>query len=201
MVAVVHEISNSDNATKYFYFLEKNFELSKSWHPSKAVDALGITEPNKNNFRDIFNGQLAEIQLGRKTADNVIHSAGRELILSPPKSISIMAMVAGDKRIIEAHKLAVDATVDYVQKHLLYTRITENKQTNFVKADNALIAKFDHFTARPVITDKAKSEVKMDPQLHTHCLIANATLCADGKWRSMCFEVLYPNKMFLGEIY
>lgn len=200
MVAVIKAISSSTNATKYFYFIEKEFELSKNWHPSKAIDALGITELNNQNFTDALNGKLGDIQLGRKTAEGIAHHAGNELILSAPKSVSIMAMVAGDKRIIEAHKLAVDATIDYVQKHLLYARVTENKQTNFIKVDNGLIAKFDHFTARPV-TDKEKTEVKVDPQLHTHCLIANATLCADGQWRSVVFDALYKNKMFLGEIY
>jgi|GEM_PF-491990 conjugative relaxase-like TrwC/TraI family protein len=200
MVATIKEITNSSNATKYFYFIEKEFELSKDWHASKAVDALGISELNNQNFTDILNGKLGDIQLGRKTADGIAHHPGNELILSAPKSVSIMAMVAGDKRMVEAHKLAVDATIDYVQKHLLYARVTENKQTSFIKADNGLIAKFDHFTARPV-TDKEKAAVKIDPQLHTHCLIANATLCADGKWRSVVFDALYQNKMFLGEIY
>ena len=41
----------------------------------------------------------------------------------------------------------------------------------------------------------------LDPQLHTHAVIANMVQGADGKWRSMANEKLYESKMLIGAIY
>ena len=41
----------------------------------------------------------------------------------------------------------------------------------------------------------------LDPQLHTHAVIQNMVLGADGKWTALTNEALYENKMLLGSIY
>ena len=41
----------------------------------------------------------------------------------------------------------------------------------------------------------------LDPQLHTHAVIANMVQGADGKWRTMANEKLYESKMLIGAIY
>ena len=41
----------------------------------------------------------------------------------------------------------------------------------------------------------------LDPQLHTHAVIANMVQGEDGKWRTMANEKLYASKMLIGAIY
>ena len=41
----------------------------------------------------------------------------------------------------------------------------------------------------------------LDPQLHTHCVIANMVQGGDGKWRTMVNDGLYQQKMAIGAIY
>ena len=41
----------------------------------------------------------------------------------------------------------------------------------------------------------------LDPQLHTHAILANIVQGEDGKWRTMSNEKLYASKMLLGAMY
>ena len=41
----------------------------------------------------------------------------------------------------------------------------------------------------------------LDPQLHTHAVIANMLKGADNKWRTMANEKLYASKMLIGALY
>ena len=63
--------------------------------------------------------------------------------------------------------------------------IRERVQTN-----NIIAATFRHETSR-----------EQDPQLHTHCVIINATQLENGKWQSMANEDVVNNQKLLGEIY
>ena len=139
--------------------------------------------------------------LGKKTEDGLVHKAGEELIFSAPKSVSIMALVAKDERLIRAHEKAVQETIKYLEKTVIQTRIQEDGKKRIENTGNSLIAKFTHSAARPSHDKETKEYRIPDPQLHTHCLIANATLCKDNKWRSIEFEKLYKDKMLLGELY
>ena len=59
-----------------------------------------------------------------------------------------------------------------------------------VQTGNIIAATFRHETSR-----------EQDPQLHTHCVVINATQLEDGKWQSMANEEVLNNKKLLGEIY
>ncbi|MGI9214911.1 MAG: MobF family relaxase, partial [Gammaproteobacteria bacterium] len=63
-------------------------------------------------------------------------------------------------------------------------------KTSMQKTNNLLIAKFEHTDSRA-----------LDPNLHDHCIIMNATLRSDQKWRTLYFDEVYDNKMLLGVIY
>ena len=41
----------------------------------------------------------------------------------------------------------------------------------------------------------------LDPQLHTHAVLANMVQGEDGKWRTMANEKLYASKMLIGALY
>ena len=120
------------------------------------------------------------------------HIAGYDMTFSAPKSVSIMSEVIGDRAMSDAHDKAVKATLDWVEANVLQTR-KFNKATQIQEAvsDQKLIAAlFKH--------DISRNE---DPQLHTHCVIANAVLGNDGKYRSLHSPELFRNKMLIGSIY
>ena len=104
-------------------------------------------------FTAILEGKVPDSpRLGKRDRDgNIYHRPGRDVTLSGPKSVSLMALVGGQKMV---------ATT------------------------------FRHDTSR-----------NLDPQLHTHCVIANMVQGGDGKWRTMVDDGLYRSKMAIGAIY
>ena len=75
-----------------------------------------------------------------------------------------------------AHDAAVRATLDWVEAELLQTRGYDpaTGRRPRVAADGLVAATFRHLTSRD-----------QDPQLHTHCILANMTRNRAGEWRSM----------------
>lgn len=89
-----------------------------------------------------------------------------DLTISAPKSLSIMALVAGDARLIAAHEKAVAATLAAAED-LACVRVrkgaaVDTQQTR--TTGNIIGAQFLHHESRA-----------LDPQLHTHCVIFNVT--------------------------
>ncbi|THD53488.1 conjugative transfer relaxase/helicase TraI [Enterobacteriaceae bacterium ML5] len=135
---------------------------------------------------------LSRVENGKET-----HRPGYDLTFSAPKSVSMMALIGGDRRFIDAHNRAVDTVMKEVEA-LASARITEGGQTQTVLTGNVVAALYNHDTSRD-----------LDPQLHTHALVFNATE-ADGKWRALASntkmktgfsETMYANQIALGKIY
>ncbi|PKE28134.1 conjugative transfer relaxase/helicase TraI [Rahnella sp. AA] len=135
---------------------------------------------------------LSRVENGKET-----HRPGYDLTFSAPKSVSMMALIGGDRRFINAHNRAVDTVMKEVEA-LASARITEGGQTQTVLTGNIVAALYNHDTSRD-----------LDPQLHTHALVFNATE-ADGKWRALASdtkmktgfsETMYANQIALGKIY
>ncbi len=102
----------------------------------------------------------------RTGADGEVQSRGRHLYdftISAPKSISIMAIVGGDKRLIEAHERAVAETLHELENHSA-TRIRKDGANADRTTGNLAIAVYHHDTSR-----------ELDPQLHAHAVAANLT--------------------------
>lgn len=55
---------------------------------------------------------------------------------------------------------------------------------------NLIVAQFHHDTSR-----------EKDPQLHTHCVVINATQLANGRWQSLHNDILFQQQKLLGMIY
>ena len=202
MVATIKSISSASNAGKYFYWTEKDCECARGWQNTKGCQLLQLNQLNREDLEDVLEGRINEdgkqIQLGRREEGQIVHRPGQELILSAPKSVSIMALVAGDERILDAHEEAVKNVVDYIEQNMVYTRVQEKGNMMFEKTDNMVAAKFTHITARIAKNDETHIP---DPQLHTHCIVGNMTKCKDGMWRSIVFDKFYDNKMHIGELY
>ena len=163
----------------------------------KGAGALGLSGPvDPDTFRAVLEGKVPDgsgTELGKRGKDGEItHRPGRDLTLSAPKSVSIAALVGGDERIVGVHDRAVKATLAWVEKNAVETRMQDPETGRMVRVGDqkTVIATFRHDTSR-----------NLDPQLHTHSVLANMVQGEDGKWRTMSNEKLYDSKMLIGAIY
>ena len=163
----------------------------------KGAEELGLKGPvDADTFRAVLEGRVpdgSDTRLGRRGKDGeILHRPGRDLTFSAPKSVSIAALVGGDRRIVEVHDRAVAATLAWVEKNAAETRMKDPETGRMARVGNQKIvaATFRHDTSR-----------NLDPQLHTHSVIANMVQGGDGKWRSMANESLYANQKLIGMLY
>ena len=169
---------------------------ASAWQGRGAED-LGLSGPvDPDVFRAVLEGRVPDgsgRRLGRPGKDGAFHHRpGRDLTLSAPKSVSLLALVGGDARATRAHDAAVARTLDWVERNAAETRMSDPATGRMMRTGDqkSVIAAFRHDTSR-----------NMDPLLHTHAVIANMVRGADGKWRTMSNEKLYARKMLIGAIY
>ena len=180
----------------YYAKEDPNHRESSIWRGRGAED-LGLSGPvDPEVLRSVLEGVVPDgsgRRLGRPGKDGSFHHRpGRDLTLSAPKSVSLLAYLGGDGRAIWAHEVAVKRTLDWVERNAAETRMSEPGTGRMVRVGDqkSVIATFRHDTSR-----------NMDPLLHTHAVIANMVRGTDGKWRTMSNEKLYANKMLIGAIY
>lgn len=157
-----------------------------------------------NNLKQEFNKSLGDNKFIRDTKDEktgiLTHGrAGFDMTFSAPKSVSIMALVAGDNRLIEAHRDAMNKTMTYVQEHFAQTREYtggdgETKTREHVTTSNIVSSQFTHYTSR------SADGQSPDPQLHTHNFIFNIT-DSDGVMRSLSNEEILRATKLAGQFY
>ncbi|EKU74098.1 MobF family relaxase [Sphingobium yanoikuyae] len=193
MVASVSALTSSAQASSYYeaddYYAEGG--LSPSEWQGQGAKALGLSgEVDRDQFRDLLDGRIGEQQLGTYRDGQLEHRPGWDVTLSAPKSVSIMAEVAGDRRLIAAHGQAVKTAMAHVEKHMAATRIRDGGTVIREATGNLVIASFQHATSRA-----------QDPQLHTHNVIMNATRGEDGAWRSLEPRAIYQLQKQIGAIY
>ncbi|MDE0332930.1 MAG: conjugative relaxase [Nitrospinae bacterium] len=180
----------------YYAKEDPNHRESSIWRGRGAED-LGLTGPvDPDTLRSVLEGVVPDgsgRRLGRPGKDGSFHHRpGRDLTLSAPKSVSLLAYLGGDGRAIWAHEVAVKRTLDWVERNAAETRMSEPGTGRMVRVGDqkCVIATFRHDTSR-----------NMDPLLHTHAVVANMVRGTDGKWRTMSNEKLYANKMLIGALY
>jgi conjugative relaxase-like TrwC/TraI family protein len=193
MVASVSALSSAGQAASYYeaddYYAEGGLAPSE-WF-GEAAAALGLAgEVDRDDFAGLLEGRVAGQQLGTARDGTVEHRPGWDITLSAPKSVSIMAEVAGDKRLLAAHGAAVKVALAYVEKHMAATRIRNGGEVSREVTRNLAIATFRHSTSRA-----------QDPQLHTHAVVINATQDKDGAWRSLEPRAIYQLQKHIGAIY
>ncbi|WAW10862.1 relaxase domain-containing protein [Oxalobacter vibrioformis] len=167
-------------------------EGAGEWHGAGA-EKLGLSgEVAAEDFRQMVRGfdpKTGEAMTQNAGADN--RRAGWDCTLSAPKSVSAAWAVASDsdrEKIEAAHKNAVAAALDIVQEKAAYTRTGAGSVVH-EKAE-IIIASFDHFTSRAV-----------EPQLHTHNFIFNASIRADGTVGAIESRYLYQWQKVAGTVY
>lgn len=158
-----------------------------SWWGAGA-EALGLGGRVEHDvFTRLLDGHLPDGRALHNAAAG--RRAGTDATFSAPKSVSLQALVGGDQRVITAHRTAVDRALAYTEQFSA-CRVTRSGATESERTGTLLVARFDHDLSRTC-----------DPQLHTHCVLVNATLRTDGEWRAMDNEFIYRRKMLLGAYY
>ncbi len=117
---------------------------------------------------------------------------GFDLTFSAPKSVSLLWGLGGPvaaHEVSEAHGEAVQAALSYMQREACWTRRGAGG-AEFVKGSGYLAAGYVHRSSR-----------NGDPQLHTHVLIANATMGPDGRWTRLYHPGIYEHAKAAGYVY
>jgi conjugative relaxase-like TrwC/TraI family protein len=182
------------NIARYYgtgdYYTKGDAEHSE-WGGRIAAD-LGLSGPVEPRiFEDLLAGDVRGQQLGRRRANGRIqHHPGWDFAVNAPKSVSIMALVRGDDRILEAHERAVGTALTYLEEHAELRR-RDKGQIAHETTGRLIFARFTEHASR-----------ELDPHLHTHVVVLNMTNRTDGDpMASLETRAMYAEQMAAGQIY
>ena len=163
-----------------YYSHEDNYYASGSLESrwlGDGAEKLGLKGEVANADMDaIRQGKLPDgTDLSRMVNGVNKHRSGYDLTFSAPKSVSMMILIGGDTRLLDAWNRSVENGMKEVEK-LISARITDNGKTDTVLTGNMVAALYNHDTSRA-----------LDPQIHTHALVFNTTF-AEDKWRALASD-------------
>ena len=118
--------------------------------------------------------------------------AGFDLCFSSPKSVSVLWGLADPDTaglIAAAHDRAVAEAVDVFEAEVVRARRGSGAVT-LIDTEGVVAAAFGHRSSRAG-----------DPQLHTHVVVANMTVDADGRWTALAGDRVYRWAKTLGYLY
>jgi conjugative relaxase-like TrwC/TraI family protein len=165
--------------------------LDTTWFGTGA-DRLSLNwEIEPADFQKILEGTSPSGEsLSARKIDLETRRAATDFTFSAPKSVSIAALVQGDRRVVEAHDQAVRSVLTVMEAQYSQTRVRTDQGQVKVSTNNLLVGIFRHETSR-----------EQDPQLHSHALVMNCTQLNNGQWRSLSNELIVHHSKFLGQIY
>ncbi len=168
----------------------------------RGAELLGLSgEVQSKDFEAIRQGldpQTGEFLRQRQSADRIAadgttQSRGRNLYdftISAPKSVSILAELGGDHRLVEAHERAVKEALGELESHAA-TRVRQAGANENRTTGNLVMAVYHHDTSR-----------ELDPLLHTHIVAGNLTYDgAEGRWKALQASEIYERRAYLTEVY
>ncbi|AKM33518.1 AAA family ATPase (plasmid) [Pandoraea faecigallinarum] len=175
---------NNQYAAAHYFAAADDYYAKE--HPGEwqgeGAQLLGLTGPiEQAQFSRLLDGRLPNGERIQTTFDTTAHKKrmGLDLTFSAPKSVSMQALVAGDREVSAAHDRAVTRALEQVERLAEARKKTKGKSCR-ERTGNMVIGKFRHEMSR------AK-----DPQLHTHAVVLNMTRRADGAWRALSNEDIF----------
>ena len=175
---------NNQYAAAHYFAAADDYYAKE--HPGEwqgeGARALGLEGPiEQAQFSRLLDGRLPNGERIQTTFDTTAHKKrmGLDLTFSAPKSVSMQALVAGDRDVTAAHDRAVTRALEQVER-LAEARKKVNGKSCHERTGNMVIGKFRHEMSR------AK-----DPQLHTHAVVLNMTRRTDGAWRALSNEDIF----------
>lgn len=174
-------------------------DAAATWF-GKGAEALGLEgRVDDEMFTLMLDGQtfvasedgpIKDRLMGKHVGGERQHRPGMDLTFSAPKSVSIAALVYGDGRLVDAHDQAVRTAMEYVEQNLVQTRLFKNGVLEVETGGKIIAGLFRHDTSRA-----------LDPQLHTHAVIANMVENSKGRLTALHNDQIFQMVKLGSEIY
>lgn len=155
---------------------------------------LGLAgEVDDGHFLALMAGmdpQRPERSLGRAYDESSVR--GFDVTCSAPKSVSVLFALGGDdvrRQVLAAHDTAVSALAGWIERHA-HTRYRIGGEVAVVDAEGIVAAAFRQHTSRA-----------LDPQIHTHLVIANRVKSPDGRWLALDARLVKHDQQTLSALY
>jgi len=168
----------------------------------RGAERIGLHgEVQSEDFEALREGRdpkTGEFLRQRQSADRIAangttQSRGRNLYdftISAPKSVSIMAILSGDERLIDAHERAVSEALQELEA-CAGVRVRKDAANENRTTGNLVLAVYQHDTSR-----------ELDPQLHTHAVAANLSYDEiEARWKALQASGVYERRAYLTEVY
>jgi conjugative relaxase-like TrwC/TraI family protein len=167
----------------------------------RGGELLGLSGPvQTEDFEAVRQGlapRTGEFLRQRHSADRVADGTtlvqARHLYdftVSAPKSVSIMAILGADERLMAAHEKAVAEAVEELETHAA-SRVRRAGANEDRTTGNLILAIYHHDSSR-----------ELDPQIHTHAVAANLTYDgSEGRWKALQASGIYERRAYLTEVY
>jgi conjugative relaxase-like TrwC/TraI family protein len=183
-----------DRADNYY----ANEQAPLTWQ-GKGAEMLGLAGAavTKEQFVRFLEGEITnpangEVQDLSGNAKGEARRLGYDFTISAPKSVSIVGIVGGDERVVQAHIDANRAAMGWLEEHGAQVRVKDANGHNQARATgNLLYATVRHETSR-----------ENDPQLHSHNVVVAVSYDQDaGKWRSLTNDELFQLRTRADTVY
>lgn len=165
------------------YYLDGKAEMT--WQ-GKGAEFAGLSGKSVTSqaFTDVLDGKLTNPATGEiqdlSTASKG-HRSGWDFTISPPKSVSTVALVGGDDRVVDAHLAASHAAMEWIERNGAQYRASSGGEVETHASGNLIWATTTHQTNR-----------LDEPNLHNHNVIANATWDEKAEtWRSLTNDEIF----------
>lgn len=157
----------------------------------RGARSLGLAgEVDQDHVAAVLAGLTPDGRVKVRATD--VSRPGYDLTFSAPKSVSLAWALGDDTqtdRIATAHRAAVVEAVRYLEANAAYVR-RGHAGADVVPADGFVAAAFQHRTNR-----------SLDPQLHTHVVVANMARGPDGRWTALDGRRIFEHARTAGAIY
>ena len=159
-----------------------------------GAQQLGVTgEVDDAAFLAVMAGmdpRRPDRDLGRHYDEKSVR--GFDVTASAPKSVSVL-WALGDTgvrhEVADAHDAAVRELARWIEAHA-HTRYRIGGEVAVVDAEGIVAASFRQHTSRA-----------LDPQLHTHLVIANRVKAPDGRWLALDARLIKRDQQTLSALY
>ncbi|HKZ24772.1 MAG TPA: MobF family relaxase, partial [Acidimicrobiia bacterium] len=173
------------------YYLDGDEPPGRWW--GQGADRLGLRdEIDPEAFLAVMAGQdpTTGEDLGRRYGEESVR--GYDATFSAPKSVSVR-FARGDEEIqrevVLAHERAVEAVLGWAESHA-HTRLRRRGHIVCEDAEGIVVGVFRQHTSR-----------RLDPQLHTHAVIANRVPAHDGRWLALDARTIKLDQRTLSALY